>query len=190
MTDEPIFMVEKLLDFLYRGTYTEVIARSPEDEEKRETIFRLQLHAKMFALGDKYCIPELCQAALAKYSQITGYDSPESIIDPLDYLASIPDVFFSAGIKDTTLKDYALGLAKNRLARHLSDKSVRTFYDSVVTQVPEFTIKLLDKYLTIPESIYVNRVYYYSQEDEEYPTSYGDYSEGDEDDSDECLRPR
>lgn len=66
MIDESLPVVRKMLDYLYTGDYSELIDDSPTDilpNVQPLSISALQLHAQLFAVGDKYCIPELCDAA-------------------------------------------------------------------------------------------------------------------------------
>lgn len=148
MTDESIHVVKKMLDYLYTGDYSELIDHSPMDvqtEEPTLAISPLQLHANLFALGDKYCIPELCVTALGKYSNII-----ESDFDPFAYLESIPDIFFSPLRNNTGLKDVAVLVPRDNLEFHLRDASVRAKYDLITAQVPEFAKQLLDTFWDAP----------------------------------------
>ncbi|KAF4534675.1 Kelch domain-containing protein [Lasiodiplodia theobromae] len=64
--DCPIF-VEKMVDFFYTNDYQ----LDPSDAENLDDSFSassLQIHARMFALADKYDIGELCTLASSKYS--------------------------------------------------------------------------------------------------------------------------
>ena len=129
MVDESIPVVRKMLDYLYTGDYSELIDDSPTDVSPKVPLFSisaLQLHAQLFALGDKYCIPELCDAAVEKYSKkIVDH------FDPFEYLDSIPDVFFSPLSHNGGLKELAVRLSRDNLGFHLRDTSVRAKYDSV-----------------------------------------------------------
>lgn len=148
MTDESILVVKKLLDYLYTGDYSELINDSPADVQPEEPLLStspLQIHAQMFALGDKYCIPELCNTALEKYLNII-----ESDFDPFAYLESIPDVFFSPLRNNTGLKDVAVRVPRDKLKSHLQDASIRAKYDCITAQVPEFTKQLLETFWDAP----------------------------------------
>lgn len=148
MTDESIPVVKKMLDYLYTGDYSEFIDDSPTDVSPKVphfSISALQLHAQLFTLGDKYCIPELCDAAMGKYlDRIVGH------FDLFEYLDSIPDVFFSPLKTNTGLKKFAVCVSRDKLGFHLRDKSVRAKYDSIAAQVPEFVKETLDAFFDAP----------------------------------------
>jgi len=148
MTDESIPVVKKMLDYLYTGDYSELIDGSPTDVSSNVSLLSisaLQLHAKLFALGDKYCIPKLCDAAVGKYSnRIVRH------FDLLEYLDSIPDIFFSPLNQNEGLKELAVRLSRDNLGFHLQNTSVRAKYDSIAAQVPEFVKKVLDTYFDAP----------------------------------------
>lgn len=148
MTDESILVVKILLDYLYTGDYSELINDSPADVQPEEPLLStspLQLHAQMFALGDKYCIPELCNTALGKYLNIIEGD-----FDPFAYLESIPDVFFSPLRNNTGLKDVAVRVPRDNLKSYLQDASIHAKYDCITAQVPEFTKQLLETFWDAP----------------------------------------
>jgi hypothetical protein len=148
MMDESIPVVRKMLDYLYTGDYSELIDDSPTDVLSEVPLFpisALQLHAQLFALGDKYCIPELCDAAAEKYSNRTA-----DHFDPFEYLDSIPNVFFSPSSHNGELKELAVRLSRDNLGFHLRDISIRTKYDLVAAQAPDFVKEVLDTYFNAP----------------------------------------
>jgi hypothetical protein len=138
MIDESLPVVRKMLDYLYTGDYSELIDDSPTDvlpNVQPLSISALQLHAQLFAVGDKYCIPELCDAAAGKYSnRIVGH------FDPFEYLDSIPDVFFSPLSHDAALKELVVRLSRDYLEFHLRDTSVRATYSRLVGWLMSFTL--------------------------------------------------
>lgn len=134
-----------MVDFLYTGDYSEVFDDRPKDSPKRRSKKRLlqitapRLHTKMFFLGDKYGIQELCDLAVQKYSNTT-----QAKFDAIEYLDSIPDVFSSPSKTSNALRQGAIHAFKENLGGHLQNESVREKYESIITEVPEFTIGLLD----------------------------------------------
>lgn len=148
MKDESILIVRKMIDFVYKGDYSELIDDSPADNPPKVPLLPisvLQLHAQMFALGDKYCMPELCDAAAGKYlNRIVGQ------FDPSEYLDSIPDVFFSPLSHNARLKQLAVRSSRENLRFHIQDTAVRAKYDSVAAHVPEFVKEMLDTYFDAP----------------------------------------
>ena len=148
MTDESIPIVKKMVDFLYTGDYSELIGDSPTNDSPKvplASISALQLHAQLFALGDKYCIPELCDAATEKY-----LNSARGQFDPFEYLDSIPNVFFSPSCHNEGLKELAIRFSRDNLRPYLQETSIRAKYDSIAAQVPDFVKGLLDTYFDTP----------------------------------------
>jgi hypothetical protein len=109
------------------------------------SISALQLHAQMFTLGDKYGIPELCETATTKYLKRVSTQ-----FDPLEYLDSIPDVFFSPLSHNRQLKEVAIRFSRDDLVSHLKDTSTCSKYDLIATKVPEFVKEILDTFFDAP----------------------------------------
>ena len=148
MTEETIPVVKKMLEYLYTGDYVEQIIKNDStgvpSELPQVSISSLQLHAQLFALGDKYIIPELCELAVDKYIYRTIHH-----FEPFDYLDSIPDVFFSALKSNVGLREVAI-CTWRILVLHLRDPAVRVKYDLIAAQVPEFAKRVLDTYIDAP----------------------------------------
>lgn len=154
--DVPVLVVEKMLEYLYTGDYSEPgddglknassihLSKKVAKELPKSPvapISALQLHAKLFALGDKYCIQDLCQMASSKYSyRVT------SRFDAIECLDSIPDVFFSSLKNGEELKRAAVDASKTHLGRYMRAEPVRAKYDLIIAQVPEFAKLLLEKF--------------------------------------------
>jgi hypothetical protein len=148
MTDESASVVTKMLDYLYTGDYSEAFDEKLADDSPKIAplpLSALQLHAQLFTLGDKYCIPELCDTAAAKYSKRVS-----NRFDPLEYLDSIPDVFFSPLSHNRDLKELAIRFSRDNLVSRLEDASIRSKYDLIANQVPGFVKEVLDTYLEAP----------------------------------------
>lgn len=148
MTEETTIVVKKMLQYLYTGDYSEQIEDDSTvvpSEVPQVSISGLQLHAQLFALGDKYSIPELCELAVDKYIYRTVCH-----FEPFDYLDSIPDVFFSALKNNMELRNVAICTWRDLLVSHLRDPAVRVKYDLIAGQVPEFAKEVLDTYINAP----------------------------------------
>ncbi|KAJ6003116.1 hypothetical protein N7451_005663 [Penicillium sp. IBT 35674x] len=150
MLGESTPVVNKMLEYLYQGDYSEDLNESLSDDgslsdESLKTpvsaMSALQLHARLFALGDKYIIPELCDAAAAKYR-----DRIQKQFNAFEFLVSMPDVFFSLLGHNGKLQSSAVQIAVIVLKSALRDDSVRAKYDSIAIQVPEFVKQMLDLY--------------------------------------------
>ena len=148
MEDESIPLIEKMLDFLYTGDYSDSASDSSTSTSTGEAVppmSSLRLHAQLFALGDKYCIPELCDIATEKFSARLKTEC-----DPLDYLDSISDVFFSPLSHNDRLKKLVVLYSRNNLRDQLQHASVRAKYNSIAAETPDFVKELLDTYLDAP----------------------------------------
>ncbi|KAJ5247214.1 hypothetical protein N7468_002197 [Penicillium chermesinum] len=137
MPDETIVLVKKMIDYVYTGDYSDLLD-SPTDnpvdpKEPLPPISVLQLHAQIFILGDKYCIAELCDTAVEKY--LTRI---EEQFDPLEFLDSLPDVFFTELEKNMELRTAAIRISRQRLVSCFQDAAVRGKYESIAAQVPGF----------------------------------------------------
>lgn len=150
MLGESTPVVKKMLEYLYQGDYSEELNEGPSDDgspsdESLKTpvsaMSALQLHARLFALGDKFIIPQLCGAAAAKYR-----DRIRKKFNALEYLDSMPDVFYSILSHNDKLQSIAVQFASTKLESALEDEPVRAKYDSMAIQVPQFVKKTLDFY--------------------------------------------
>lgn len=86
MNDDSLTMVKRMIDFFYVMDYDEEVV-TPEGAECG-LLSGLQVHARMFALADKYNIHELRALSAAKYS--SKFKEASS---PLEFLDSVPDVY-------------------------------------------------------------------------------------------------
>ncbi|PIG84610.1 hypothetical protein AARAC_010919 [Aspergillus arachidicola] len=148
MMDESIPVVKRMLDYLYTGDYSDFAGGSSTDAPANEplsSMSSLQLHAQLFTIGDKYCIPELCDAAAEKYSSRLIKD-----FDPIEYLDSIPDVFCPPLNHNKGLKELVVRFSRVNLRFHLQDASIRAKYDAIAAETPDFVKELLDAYLEAP----------------------------------------
>lgn len=149
MTGESTSVVRKMLDYLYTGDYSDPCDESPTNESPKTPVLSvspLQLHAQLFALGDQYIIPELCDVAAEKYlSRIVNQ------FEPLEYFDSLPDVFFSPLNHNKKLQELAVRSSRDKLEYVLrANTTIRAKYDSIAIQVPEFVKEMLDSYFDAP----------------------------------------
>ncbi|KAJ5557176.1 hypothetical protein N7494_001091 [Penicillium frequentans] len=148
MLGESTPVVKKMLEYLYQGDYSLDLNESLSDDgslsdESLKTpvsaMSALQLHARLFALSDKYILPELCDAAVAKYR-----DRIENKFDALEFLDSMPDVYFSLLSHNDKLQSIAVRFAVINLESAIRDSSIRAKYDSIAIQLPQFVKQMLD----------------------------------------------
>jgi hypothetical protein len=133
-------VVDKLLQYLYTGDYTSI----PNKDCENLDISASQLHARVFALADKYDVQGLCDLATAKYRSRL-----ESDFDVVELLESIPDVY-STPCEVHALRALVTIYARNGLEKALHDSSYTKIYDQITSQVPTFTKDLLDSYIASP----------------------------------------
>lgn len=141
--DDSKLLVEKLVSFLYTANYDDTVD-TPETESS-PPISSLQLHARVFALADKYSVSGLSELCIMKYKRGLEYR-----LDPVEFIQSIPDVYTLTPAPVRALKDVVARFARNRLAGFLSRESARLVYNYVVPNAPGFAKDLLDLYIDAP----------------------------------------
>jgi hypothetical protein len=142
MMDDPRHIVDKLLQYFYTGDYIEM---SEEDDSAHSDMSALQLHARVFALADKYDVKDLCVLSAEKYSSRLEKD-----FNVVDFLESIPDVYHLTAPQVRTLRDFVLHFARKNLETALHHSSHSKVYDDITSEVPTFTKDLLDSYVASP----------------------------------------
>ena len=143
MSDDSKSIVEKMLDFVYTGDYTEFFCQPTNNQPP--SISALKLHARLFALADRYSISALCDVAADKYMSRFKHH-----FDPLEYLQSIPDIYFSTTLCNRKLREYILKFSRDNLQSLLHERPIREKYNSVAAQVPSLVKNMLDTYIDAP----------------------------------------
>lgn len=134
-------MVRKMVYFLYGGNY----GTSMKGEEGYGSVSGLQVHARMFALGDKYDIPALREFAANKFlTRLTTFSTD------LDILGCVPDVYRLTPPSVRSLREMLSKEARLRLEKYLKDLESREAFESVTTEVPEFVTDVLDMLVKTP----------------------------------------
>jgi hypothetical protein len=128
--EEDLLLVEKLVDYFYTMGYNENWSGQPE-----QYISRLQVHARMFALADKYDIEGLRQLSLGKFRKANS---------ALELLESVPDVYTLTPPSLRALRDAAALCFKLDLKNHIQNQSVREVYERIATEHPDFVKDVLD----------------------------------------------
>ena len=139
--------LQKMVQFFYSMNYDDDIPEEIEATE-RETVSRislLQLHARMFALGDRYDIPGLRDVAVKKYSSRCTV-----FWESLEFLESICDVYGRTPSSVQHLRNAACFLMRKNLPKMLDDEAVATVYERVLSEVPNFTKDMLGIYVKAP----------------------------------------
>jgi hypothetical protein len=141
MVDISYMELKKMVNFFYSMNYDDEIPEETGDET-RPPISLLQLHARMFALGDRYDVPGLRDTAVKKYSSRATVPGV-----PLELLESIYDVYKGTPASVRQLRDAAGILVRKSLPKMLDEAAVATAYEKVLDEVPEFTKELLGIYV-------------------------------------------
>ena len=140
LTEDGLNLVSRMIDCLYRGTYNDFDATADGQSWKSAS----QLHAAMYALGDKYDMAVLKETALSKYKT---HASNTGAQDLLGFLESIAIVYSSTPESERTLRDAATEKIKMNPTRFLKD-DVKAAFQKVVMEVPEFSWDLHQHWMT------------------------------------------
>ena len=132
-----------MVDFFYRMDYDDDVLEDAEADTQSPSSL-LQLHARMFALGDRYGIPGLRDVAVKKYS------SRCTSSEALEFMNSIYDVYEGTATSVRPLRDVVCIRMRDRLPKVLDEEAIRTVYQRVLIEVPEFGRDLLDLYVKAP----------------------------------------
>jgi hypothetical protein len=138
LNEVPHLFLEKLVQFFHNMDYDDGI---PLDAD----VSVLQLHARIFALADKYEILDLDSVAANKYSArcLTSWE-------PSEFLSSILDVYDGTPTSIFPLRRYACTVIRRNLLAMLNDKTISNYYDHAVTEHPDFAKDLLQSYVVDP----------------------------------------
>ena len=112
LTEDGLDLVSRLVDSLYLGTYDDF--KTEEDAEHWKSAH--ELHAAMFALGDKYDCTVLRETALAKFKEYTAKDDTQSV---LGLIASVPFVYSSTPDSERTLREVIANRIRPKAARFI-----------------------------------------------------------------------
>ncbi len=136
--------LKKMVTFFYSMNYDDDIPEATEQETPLH-ISLLQLHARMFALGDRYDIPGLRDVAVKKYSSRCVI-----FLEPVEFLESIYDVYERTPTSIKQLRNAACTQMRKNSLEILDNKIAATVYEKVLVEVPEFTRNMLELYVRAP----------------------------------------
>ncbi|KAK7178354.1 BTB/POZ domain-containing protein [Paraphaeosphaeria sporulosa] len=105
----------------------------------------LQLHARMFALGDQYDIAGVCASAEAKYWQMCI-----KAWDPLDFLSSVPVIYESTPTSVLGLRKTACNAVRKYLPTMLDNTDTAECFEETISENPAFATDLLRSYINNP----------------------------------------
>lgn len=110
-----------MVNFFYSMDYDDDISEVTE-QETGPRLSLLQLHARMFALGDRYDIPGLRDVAVKKHSSRCAVSC-----DPLELIESICDVYERTTASVSQLRNAACVLMRKICQKCLTIKLSRLF---------------------------------------------------------------
>ncbi|KAI1828216.1 BTB/POZ protein [Xylaria intraflava] len=141
MNEEDPFTVERMIQYMYSGTYD---ARPGMYDS--ESASRLQMHARVFALADKYQIDELETLSAREYT-VSLHDK----VDISPFLGSIHDVFNLTPQSKRAMRIAAINFAKNYLGAAMRGSSdLQTRFNDTARDIPDFAQELLESFLMAP----------------------------------------
>ena len=130
------------MNFFYYGDYCDPIEG---DEGKEGPLSAWELHAELYALGDKYQVPGLSRLAMQKHK-----GRLKRAWDPQKFLRSIARVYNLTLESNRGLRNAALCHARSHIGKFQSDDAMRTQLRGACLDIPEFTADLLQLYLDVP----------------------------------------
>lgn len=137
--------LKKIVDFFYSMSYDDEIPKKTEQGADNHCFSLLQLHARMFALGDLYDIPALRDVAVEKYSSRSAV-----CWEPLEFLESIYDVYRRTPPSIRQLRDVALHGMWPKVREMVKEEVITISYEKVIDELPEFTKDILDLFVKAP----------------------------------------
>jgi len=141
MVDIANFELMKMVQFFYNMDY--------DDEVKGiegKDISRLQVHVRMFAIGDKFDIPVLRSLAAEKYGNRCSLSWND-----LEFLGSIREIYTSTPDSIPELRNVAVSVALCKVQDMQKSKDVKEVYEGLLKEVPEFARHLLSEYVNYGE---------------------------------------
>ena len=144
MKDLSYLELMKMVRFFYNFDYDDDIPENIEPKTE-SSLSLLQLHARMFALGDRYDIPGLREYAVRKYSSRCA-----ACWNSLEFLKTIPVIYESTAASVKQLRNLACNLMRKKMSRILANKCVAAVYDKNLSELPEFTKDMLGVYVKWP----------------------------------------
>ncbi|CAD6583217.1 MAG: hypothetical protein ASARMPRED_001263 [Alectoria sarmentosa] len=137
LTADGISLVSRMIHCLYYGTYEDF----HKGDDAGDWRSAHQLHAAVYALGDKYDLVELKNIALANFNKLA---TP----DPRGLIESIPIVYSSTPDSDRSLRNAILEKIKVCPSRFLHE-DVKASFQKVLLEVPDFSWDLHQYWMSV-----------------------------------------
>ena len=142
LTADGISLVSRMIHCFYYGTYPDF----NEEDDGHTWRSAHQLHAAMYALGDKYDVTSLKNRARANFNRPA---SKVYIWDLQGFIDSIPLVYSSTPDSDRGLRDITVSKIKENPSQYLHE-DVKASYRKVLFEVPEFSWDLHQYWMATP----------------------------------------
>ena len=144
-----------MIDCLYSGSYDEfsLNAEVQRGKSPHQLIVNVdaqswksshQLHAAMYALGDKYDLAVIKDTAMVNYSRQV---IKSRIQDLLGFIESIPIVYSSTPDSDRELRDEVV-LRTLRYPHQFLQPRVKATFQKILIEVPDFSWDLHQNWMT------------------------------------------
>lgn len=121
-----------MIQFLYSSTY-------------RTLASDLKFHVEMYAIGDEFDLPRLCQVARTRFRE----DLPSRRIDQTNFLRMIPQIYESTPETDRGLRDIAVWFARQNYDLYIRD-DLKDMFNGTLQSTWLFTKDLLTDLATHP----------------------------------------
>ncbi|KAG6124762.1 hypothetical protein E4U12_007908 [Claviceps purpurea] len=140
-------LVERMLDYMYTGTYDELPSKAPakEGQELSEKAAKLgpaahvMLHAKMMELGDFYMVEGLSQHASEKFETLLAPETPRNLLVDI-----VPEVY--AFESSTTMRKIIVQSLRKKLDPPPLETDLAETMAEVATAVPRFAMDMIMSY--------------------------------------------
>ena len=142
MEDDDLYIVERMISFMYFRSYAD---RDPEPEEGPSSRSVFRTHAEVYAIADKYDLPELSELAMSKFSKELMWDH-----DRTEFLRSVPKVYDLTPDSNRGLRDVVVAYVRQHAEELREGKELASLFDSVAHSVPGFAADLLIQYMDAP----------------------------------------
>ena len=124
-------MFARMINYLYNLDYADDPANLTDEDGKDHTASSLEVNVHMFALGDKYDIPDLRKLAISKFEKCT-----QSSWAAKDFAAAMKLTYEKTvtSVPDGWLRDYIIQLSVDFSGALIKDSA----FNAAVLQVAEF----------------------------------------------------
>lgn len=138
--DEPM-VVAKMIEFLYTASYRNTDTSNTTTEE----LYELGLHAKLYAIADKYGID-----GLAVESKSIFLAATQTSWNGQEFLRSIPSIYNLTPESNRGLRDIAVSCTRLHSKELSTEVELQELWKDVSLQAPLYSIDVVDSFLKAP----------------------------------------